>query len=393
MNILFLLKSFEVGGLEVVTTTLANKFQKEGHKVVIWTFSEGKTSLVSRLDENVKLVYGVGFNLSKCNINALRTVLIDEKIQIVINQWGLPFIPDKKLKKASRGIPVKIIAVYHNDPSTNGRLKDVEIAMEKNRNIVVYLGLKMKYWLYRQITAASMRYVYRNSDRYMVLSQSFVEGFKKFTGIRKADRLIVQTNPITIDISDYNYDFERKKKELVFVGRLDYTQKRVSRIIETWSLLEHKHADWILRIVGDGPERDNIEHMVQKLELKNVRFEGFQYPRSYYEIASILILTSEYEGFGLVVAEAMSFGVIPVVLGSYSAIYDLLVDGENGIIVPYSHKDGFNANVMANALERLMNDRILCQKMSLIAYRHSRFFSIERISKEWYDKLNKIIER
>ena len=86
-------------------------------------------------------------------------------------------------------------------------------------------------------------------------------------------------------------------------------------------MLEHKHADWILRIVGDGPERDNIEHMVQKLELKNVRFEGFQYPRSYYEISSILILTSEYEGFGLVVAEAMSFGVIPVVLGSYSAIY------------------------------------------------------------------------
>lgn len=163
MNILFLLKSFEVGGLEVVTTTLANKFQKEGHKVVIWTFSEGKTSLVSRLDENVKLVYGVGFNLSKCNINALRTVLIDEKIQIVINQWGLPFIPAYVLKKASRGIPVKIIAVYHNDPSTNGRLKDVEIAMEKNRNIVVYLGLKMKYWLYRQITAASMRYVYLNS--------------------------------------------------------------------------------------------------------------------------------------------------------------------------------------------------------------------------------------
>ena len=45
-------------------------------------------------------------------------MLIDEKIQIVINQWGLPFIPAYVLKKASRGIPVKIIAVYHNDPST-----------------------------------------------------------------------------------------------------------------------------------------------------------------------------------------------------------------------------------------------------------------------------------
>ena len=42
---------------------------------------------------------GLVFNLSKCNINALRTVLIDEKIQIVINQWGLPFIPAYVLKK------------------------------------------------------------------------------------------------------------------------------------------------------------------------------------------------------------------------------------------------------------------------------------------------------
>lgn len=115
--------------------------------------------------------------------------------------------------------------------------------MEKNRNIVVYLGLKMKYWLYRQITAASMRYVYRNSDRYMVLSQSFVEGFKKFTGIRKADRLIVQTNPITIDISDYNYDL-RGKKELVFVGRLDYTQK------EYHVLLKHGHCWNINMLIG-----------------------------------------------------------------------------------------------------------------------------------------------
>ena len=103
MNILFLLKSFEVGGLEVVTTTLANKFQKEGHKSSYMDFFlKEKLHLCRVLDENVKLVYGVGFNLSKCNINALRTVLIDEKIQIVINQWGLPFIPAYVFKKRLR---------------------------------------------------------------------------------------------------------------------------------------------------------------------------------------------------------------------------------------------------------------------------------------------------
>lgn len=116
--------------------------------------------------------------------------------------------------------------------------------MEKNRNIVVYLGLKMKYWLYRQITAASMRYVYRNSDRYMVLSQSFVEGFKKFTGIRKADRLIVQTNPITIDISDYNYDFERKKRSLFLLDVLITLKK------EYHVLLKHGHCWNINMLIG-----------------------------------------------------------------------------------------------------------------------------------------------
>lgn len=382
MNILFLLKSFEMGGLEVVTTTLANKFQEEGHKVVVWAFFEGKTSLISRLDGKVKLIYGHGFNLSKANIDALRTVLVDEKIQIVINQWGLPFVPAYVLKRASRGIPVKTIAVYHNDPSTNGRLKDVEIVMEKSQNSAIRMGLKVKHWLYRQITAASMRYVYSNSDGYMVLSESFVEGFKMFTGLKKADRLMVQTNPITISNQDYKYDFNKKKQEVVFVGRIDYNQKRVSRVIETWSLLEHSHSDWVLRIVGDGPERADIESLVKKLGLKNVIFEGFQYPRFYYESASILILTSEYEGFGLVVVEAMSFGVVPVVYGSYSAVYDIISDGVDGVILPYNEK-GYDAGFAAEKMGQLMFDVDFRSKLSQTAIKIAKRYSLESIMVSW----------
>lgn len=51
-----------------------------------------------------------------------------------------------------------------------------------------------------------------------------------------------------------------------------------------------------------------------------------------------MILTSEYEGFPLVLAEAMSFGVIPVVYGSYSAVYDIISDGVDGMILPYNKK-------------------------------------------------------
>ena len=348
MNILFLLKSFEIGGLEVVTSVLANKFVDEGHNVTLWAFYEGKTSLTNRLDKRVNLEYGNGLNSGKDNVRQLRNVLTGNKIQVVINQWGLPFVPAYTLKKASKGLNVKTIAVYHNDPSSNGRTKEVEIALERCDNPLKRVFLKMKLYAFKQITAASMRYIYRNSDKFMVLSESFIKHFEDFTGIRNADKLIVQTNPITIDSEHYELDLSKKQKEIVYVGRIDNQQKRTSRVIEMWTLLEDKHPDWMLRIVGDGEERKNLEQLSRDLNLKRVVFEGFRQPAEYYKRASILVLTSEYEGFGLVIVEGMSFGVVPVVLGSYSAVYDILKNKENGIIVPYDKQAGFHAEEMVN---------------------------------------------
>lgn len=71
-----------------------------------------------------------------------------------------------------------------------------------------------------------------------------------------------------------------------------------------------------------------MEKQVRELKLRNVSFEGFQNPKEYYERASILLLTSEFEGFPLVLPECMSFGVIPAVYGSYSAVYDIVEDGK-----------------------------------------------------------------
>lgn len=390
MNILFLLKSFEIGGLEVVTSVLANKFVDEGHNVTLWAFYEGKTSLTDRLDKRVKLVYGNGLNSGKDNVRHLRNVLIDNKIQVVINQWGLPFVPAYTLKKATKGLNVKIIAVYHNDPSSNGRTKEVEIVLERCDNPLKRALLKMKLYAFKQITAASMRYIYRNSDKFMVLSESFIKHFEDFTGIRHANKLIVQTNPITIDTEHYEFDLSKKQKEIVYVGRIDNQQKRTSRVIETWALLEDKHPDWILRIVGDGEERKNLEQLSRDLNLKRVVFEGFRQPSEYYKRASILVLTSEYEGFGLVIVEGMSFGVVPVVLGSYSAIYDILKNKDNGIIVSYDKQAGFHAEEMASEVSWLMEHSAEREKMARSAYKSSRNFSLDKIVTNWQSVLKNL---
>lgn len=387
MSILFLLKSFEIGGLEVVTSVLANKFVAEGHDVTLWAFYKGKTSLEERLDKRVNLVYGHGFHSGKANVASLRNIIIEKNIQIAINQWGLPYIPAKTLKRAIRGLDVKTIAVYHNDPSTNGRLKEVEIAIEHCDNPIKLSLLKFKLWTYRKITSASMRYIYRNSDRFMVLSQSFISHFENFTGKRNAQKLIVQTNPVTIKQPSETLDLNDKQKEVTYVGRLDYNQKRTYRIIETWALLEDRIPDWRLTIVGDGPERENLERFTRDLNLQHVRFEGFQRPEPYYKRASILILTSEYEGFPLVLAECMSFGVVPVVYGSYSAVYDIIKDGENGLIVKPQNGE-FKAEAMAKALEQAMTDEDKRHDMAEKSIATSQNYSLDVIYKQWEGLFN-----
>lgn len=382
MNIFFLMKVFEVGGQEVVTATLADTFIKHGHSVVIASFKQPNDMMVKRTNPNVRF-YTIGdFKYSKKNVEVVRNILKVHHIDVVINQWGLPYVPCEVLNEAKQGLNVKTIAVYHNSPDTNARIKDVEIALSETRNPLSKAVLHAKMFAFKQITSRSMKYVYEHSDLYMVLSPSFVDKFKIFTGVNNPTHLKILTNPVTIDSSSYQYDFHKKLKEIIYMGRIDYNQKRVYRVIDTWAKLEAKFPDWKLTIVGDGVARKDLENQVKDYGLQRVSFEGFQQPKPYYERASILMLTSEYEGFPLVLAECMNFGVIPAVYNSYSAVGDIIADGKDGIVIPF-HKDGFNADEAASLLEGIMEDEDKRYAMAQDAIEKSKEYSVERIYQEW----------
>lgn len=381
MNILFLLKSLETGGVEVVTAALANEFVKRGHVVCVFSFLGGVNSITGRLDERIRLYEKNDYSVSNDNVSTLRDILIENKIDIIINQWGLPLAPIKTAQKASKGLNTKIISVYHNAPSFNGRIQKLNIALTECDNYIKKLLLKVVGFVFKTITSGAMKYIYLNSDMFMVLSPCYIEEFKKFTGIKEASRLVVMTNPITIDDDNFQYNAQNKEKEIIYVGRLDFVQKRVYRVIDTWNELKESFPDWNLTIVGDGPEKKNIETKVKELDLQRVCFEGFKPPKEYYRRASVLILTSDFEGFPLVLAECMSFGVIPVVYGSFSAVYDIIEDGKDGIIV--SKKNGFDARFMAEKIKELLDDKERLNQMALNAVEKSRAFSINRICEQW----------
>lgn len=389
MNILFLMKVYEMGGQEVVTATLAKCFTEHNHNVSIVSFNAPSKIMINRTDKRINIFSLGNFSYSKKNIEKLRNILIKNKIQIVINQWGLPYIPAKVLNKAQKGLDIKTIAIYHNSPDTNARIQEVNIALSNTTNFIKKSILYLKKYIYKVITRESMKYVYNKSNLYMVLSPSFIEKFKNYTKITNPNHLIYLTNPITIDSDNYQYSINTKQKEIIYVGRIDYNQKRVYRIIDVWSNLESQFSDWKLTIVGDGIERHNLEKKVEALKLRRINFVGFQSPEIYYKRASMLMLTSEYEGFPLVLAECMSFGVIPVVYGSYSAVYDIIKHNVNGIII-LPNKGQFYQKLMVQELSELMNNPIKREVMGLEAIKTSKQYSLEQIYTTWNSIFNSL---
>lgn len=191
---------------------------------------------------------------------------------------------------------------------------------------------------------------------------------------------------MTVDNGDFVYDAATKRKEIVYVGRLDFVQKRVYRVIDTWNYLEEQFPDWRLTIVGDGEDRANLESHVKALGLKRVSFEGFKNTVDYYKRASVLMLTSDFEGFPLVLAECMSFGVVPVVYNSYAAVGDIISDGKDGIVVPFC-PEGYKADVAAQIVAKIMKEDSLRNDMSLAAIEKSKNYSVDEIYNRWMEIL------
>lgn len=382
MNILFFDKDLGPGGIAVVTESLAKAFHERGHNTSVFVLSLPDDKLVSRLPKDVPLTVGHGIKVSSENVDQLHQLLVDRKIDVVINQQGLNPVPITVLTKAHEGLNVKVISVYHNQVNSNGRIVTVQQQIRACHNPLLLPLLRLKLRLFTWVTARSMRNVYNKSDVFEVLSPSFVPLFSEFTGIEHPDKLRVQTNPVTVPLPSEPIAPETQEKEIIFVGRLDNMHKCPYRIIDTWKLLEAKYPDWRVTLVGDGPDRAGLEALAKQYGLQRLTFAGFQNPLPYYQRASILMLTSDIEGFPLVLAECMSYGVIPVVYASYPAVYDIVKDQENGIIIPYN-KRGYPTEDAAQRLANLLDDEALRTQMSQNAVKESKKYSVDSICEQW----------
>jgi glycosyltransferase involved in cell wall biosynthesis len=165
----------------------------------------------------------------------------------------------------------------------------------------------------------------------IVLSPSYVHYLQDIFPIPTAN-IVAIPNPFNIEAS-FDLSSVKKEKILLYVGRMNSLQKRVDLLLTIWKKLQIDLPDWKLVLVGDYG-RGRFVRLSGLLGLERIEFVGYRDPVEYYKRASALCLVSAYEGFPMVIPEAMQFGCIPFVYDSFDAVKDMVDDGRNGYIIP-----------------------------------------------------------
>lgn len=378
-NILFLMGSYpSYGGVEIVSTTLANKFIEDGHHVTIASYKQPLHDAARlNLSDQCDLLFLTYPVLSIRNIKKLREYILTHQIEVLINQWVVPFYATLVWKIATYGTNCLVYSVHHGSPDTNMRIHSLKRQIESGKGY-----LKGIYGLVREVSRLSLAFCIKNSHKFILLSPSFIPIAQCFSRVKDRNKFLSIPNPIAISVSDENFS---KEKEIIYVGRIEYNQKRTDRVVDIWKELEPLYPDWKLTIIGDGDDRNDLQKRILEYDLKRVTIMGFVNPIEYYKRASILLLTSDYEGFGLVIVEAMILGVVPVVYYSFESANDLITNGYNGLLI----EKPFDLQSFTKAIKKLMGKTDYWNTLSQNGRIVSEKFSVDNIVIEWYQLMGK----
>ena len=184
-------------------------------------------------------------------------------------------------------------------------------------------------------------------------------------------------DPLTLDVNVQST--QQKSKRVIAIGRYAY-EKGYDLLLRAWALVEKQYPDWSLDVFGMG-NRQPYEQLLAELNLnpEKCRLHGvLSDVKKEYQNGSILVLPSRTEGFGLVLLEAMAFGVPVVAFDCGSGPSSIVSDGKNGFLVrPY------DIGVFAERMMQLMEDDDLRRTMGSNGIQKAQQYSIDKIGLQW----------
>lgn len=338
------------GGAERVAVDLANGLVRRGHSIIVLTDLRNRVSY--KLDDRVDLRHFNSRRITNClkSIWDYSRIIRQERPDAVLGFGSYQSF----LAKASQFVSgVKAIVVYteHN-------------VLERPKN--VKFPLREKFYKF---------YFSRFCDAMTVLTQADKDYAKK-----KLKNLYVMPNPMSlIPVLTPG----AKENTILAVGRLNvWYVKGFDLLLKAWGSICHKYADWTLKIIGAGNEIDKKRLMTFAQDsCCDKQFELLPYTDNIapaYQKSSIFALSSRYEGFGLVLTEAMSQGCACIAADYKGRQGEIINNGINGLLCPTE-----SAEAIANQLERLIGDERLRRTLQINAIERSKDFLVENYAEKW----------
>lgn len=350
MNILFVhTSSFKnCGGIGRVTEINAKRFSQQGHKVYFFILKKGEQDHCFGFTQ-----YFLPDNHYEHpdTLNNFRDTLSRLQIAIIINQSGVNIRSLQFIKKAV--LPhTKIITCYH------GAIKSIydnySIILRGN-NSNRFLQKLLQYdvvcrimrYNYKRKMKRDLQYVIDHSDKFVLLAENYIKELAFYNPRFDFSKVTFINNPVKYTNSTVR--LEEKEKRLLFVGRINFSEKRCDLLPVLWEKVTRKFPDWTFDIVGSGPKLEALQQLFASKQLPRVRFHGYTDPLPFYQKALILTMTSAIEGYGLVLTEALENDVVPIAFDVSYGVKEALDYGALGVLIP-----PFDLTLYTEELEKLM---------------------------------------
>lgn len=368
----------EAGGTERITSLVAKGLSELGHRCMgILVFNENDGAMMYD-GELVVDLYGF---------------LKEHAVDVVINQiayakWLLAaFLDNGGARWRAEG--GKIISCLHFDPKPTSTLYYLKGL--SNRRARDWFNLAKAFVLYPYYAARQKReigytynWIYDNSDRYVTLSECHFPYFKQVTHRNEYGKLVAINNPLTFDDISPESILDEKRKVVLVCSRMDEFYKRLSLVLKMWRRLQDapEAQGWELKFVGVGPSFEGYKSYAESTGLKRVSFEGHRNPDKYYREASIFLLTSKNEGWGLTLTESLQRGVVPVVMNTCPVYSDIITHCYNGYL-----SSGSNLKAFTNYVLSLMSDERRLRAMQRNALASASRFTLSQTIRHWVEIL------
>lgn len=366
------------GGMERVLSIKANYFaEKLGYEVYIILTDEKDKKPFYELSPKINIInLDINYNLlwNKSFIKRVAGYLYKQQLY------------KKRLKKSLFQIKPDIcISMLRREINFINSIKDGSIKIgeihvnrdnfrdlkeEKSLNIIKNMIAKL--WMKQLLRKL------RKLDKFITLSN---EDKSKWIELKNVE---VINNPLPF-FPDKKSDCTNK--EIMAVGRYVY-QKGFDLLIKSWEIVSKKHPEWILKIYGDGDREDYLEQ-IKKSEIGQSCFlePAVTNIVDKYTESSIFALSSRYEGFGMVITEAMACGVPTVSFACPCGPRDIIKNDIDGLLV-----ENGNVQELADKICYLIEHEDRRKEMGKQARINVERFKIENIAIQWKDLFDSLME-